>query len=74
MRMPRAEDMVKCAKCGSDIPLSSAIIDKGTIFPDLMRREHETHELMICPDCYAEARKNVGTPEEDVSLDLFSES
>ena len=45
------------AKCGEEVPLSCVVIDKGQIFPELMKAEHDRHELEICYRCYNSAQK-----------------
>lgn len=47
---------VTCVICKQEVPLSCAIIDKGTIFPKLMRQEHKRHEIEVCIHCFEMAK------------------
>lgn len=45
---------VSCATCNMSVPLSSVVVDKGQMLPELMQNEQRNHVLNICDKCYHE--------------------
>lgn len=51
--MEQKTNLVKCFLCKKNVPLSCVIVDKGTLFPEILRKVRDRHEIEVCYKCVA---------------------